>query len=55
MSALIEQERKSGRADDFGVKSYGKLTLEQAVRIFPGIVRKENNVLMNLRWMTGYG
>ena len=47
VSALIEEQEKVWKEQMIsGVKSYGKLTLEQAVRIFRESFRKENNILM---------
>ena len=49
MTALIEEQEKVWKEQMIsGVKIYGKLTLEQAVRIFRESFRKENNILMEL-------
>ena len=49
MTALIEEQEKVWKEQMIsGVKTYGKLTLEQAVRIFRESFRKENNILMEL-------
>lgn len=47
VTALIEEQEKVWKEQMFsGVRVYGKLTLEQAVRIFRESFRKENNILM---------
>ena len=49
VTALIEEQEKVWKEQMFsGVRSYGKITLEQAVRIFRESFRKENNILMEL-------
>ncbi len=49
VTALIEEQEKVWKEQMIsGVKTCGKLTLEQAVRIFRESFRKENNILMEL-------
>lgn len=49
VTALLEEQEKVWKEQAFsGMTAYGKLTLEDAVRLFRESFRKENNILMEL-------